>query len=251
MSGPSEQHYWRLLTVPSDATQTPSLKSVSLSSEEVNFAFCQLYGPTGCWQEPPQPSANMIRDWDNQTEVYSRAAFSCEYGFALDGNMSTTSHSLQCLSVLGGWFSSGVIPTCQPMTECPEGPPAAPTNVSIQGPRPPYWVGTALRYTCGPGLGLRTGGTHHTLQCSTSGWPQLDPEFECLPVCTVPPPEALGQATSNDTGIHLWDVVIAYECVYGFPGGDTVLKITCDAGSWTRTEVPDCIGDYYTFSRSL
>ncbi|XP_050706254.1 complement factor H-related protein 4-like [Eriocheir sinensis] len=125
---------------------------------------------------------------------------------------------------------------------CPEDPPEAPANATVEGVDPPYWVGDNLTVACEEGLGLEWGGKTVIIQCREDGWTELNPGFNCTPACD-PPPLPPGRATYNHTGPTLWGVTIEYFCSFGFNLGPTNLTSTCKEGAWTRTSLPPCFGE--------
>ncbi|XP_063887712.1 complement factor H-related protein 4-like [Scylla paramamosain] len=144
----------------------------------------------------------------------------------------------------------------EPRIECPEEPPSAPANSTLEDAVPPYWVTSNVTYECEEGLGLPWGGTVTVLTCEEDGWTAFPTGLKCLAACS-PPPQPRGLGKYNHTGPTLWGTVVEYTCPYGFDveekdeedEGPMLLSTTCEDGSWSLTDIPNCYGtDCYVYT---
>ncbi|MPC49502.1 hypothetical protein E2C01_043305 [Portunus trituberculatus] len=71
ITDPTLFNFWRLLEVPTDEGIFPSLLPITFSDTSATYAICMLFGPAGCWTEPPSLAANMTRVWENETKDLS------------------------------------------------------------------------------------------------------------------------------------------------------------------------------------
>ncbi|KAK4329330.1 hypothetical protein Pmani_000364 [Petrolisthes manimaculis] len=160
-AGSSEEgRHWRELRVGSASTNyTTSLHPIDISQVTATVAACQLFGPEGCWEAPPEPGHNMIRMWDNNNNTGNIAVYKCQPGYIVGRNGTTTEQWVRCLGVAGGWVPISIL-DCYLAQVCLPPPYGDGWNVA-EGD-----VGSNLTFSCPTNMSTAAGNTKQTLTCT-------------------------------------------------------------------------------------
>nr|XP_053642178.1 complement receptor type 1-like [Cherax quadricarinatus] len=162
---PSVLH-WRMLNSSTSQKFTNVARTVAVGTK----AFCQLYGPAGCWKPPPSPTLNMTIIWDNSTLLRATVNYSCLLGYFLDNQTWTTNQTLTCYGLVGSWlpgsWTKPLLHNCTRYKVCtmPPPPPTSP-NVTNTTDGQHVYLGGQITYNCPPMMGLSGGNASQTFTC--------------------------------------------------------------------------------------
>ncbi|KAK8401795.1 hypothetical protein O3P69_001122 [Scylla paramamosain] len=235
--------------IPVNATILHDPTPYWLESEILYWRAKRIRLPSRCRETPPGTAPP--DSWEPRLTLVTSSFFLLKVNLTCPMNHTfgdfNTSLSLTCEKD-GYWtYVDPDILLCR--IECPEEPPSAPANSTLEDAVPPYWVTSNVTYECEEGLGLPWGGTVTVLTCEEDGWTAFPTGLKCLAACS-PPPQPRGLGKYNHTGPTLWGTVVEYTCPYGFDveekdeedEGPMLLSTTCEDGSWSLTDIPNCYG---------
>ncbi|KAG0717083.1 hypothetical protein GWK47_055138 [Chionoecetes opilio] len=202
--------HWRVLVVPPDPTRSPALRPARLSEGTATHAVCMLFGPVGCWTEPPPPTPNMTQVWENNaTHLTATVTYRCLRGYFVDGNTSRSEQTSTCLGIAGGW-----LPAC--VDEVPSLPSGFPANITGEDFR---YLDGRLTNTCPQGMTTAQGHTNQTVICSLNpngaSYTFLPPVLSLCQACTEDPPTP-GAHMAQGNGTHQVGSSLLYTCEPGF-----------------------------------
>ncbi|ROT74457.1 putative sushi domain-containing protein 1 [Penaeus vannamei] len=159
---------WRLLSVPGSGEGERFSVTASSLSDTATHVLCQLHGPIWCKSDPPLATSNMTLTWNGDHVVGTLAEYSCAPGFFMDGNITVSNWTMQCLGQLGEWFPQP-LPECRQANVCLEEMPTVPSpliwNTTDENVR--YLYGTA-QYWCPEGMATAQGMAVQNVTCSLS-----------------------------------------------------------------------------------
>ncbi|KAK3895001.1 hypothetical protein Pcinc_001294 [Petrolisthes cinctipes] len=200
--------HWRELRVGSASTNyTSSLHPVDISQVTATVAACQLFGPEGCWEAPPEPGHNMIRMWDNNNNTGNVAVYKCQPGYIVGRNGTTTEQWVRCLGVAEGWVPKNIL-DCYLAQVCL--PPPYGGERSVAGGD----LGSNLTFGCPTNMSTAAGNTKQILTCTQTGsiMTYVPDTFQPCDACLGAPWVVNADTDWNDTLTWLVGTVVSATC---------------------------------------
>ncbi|ROT81332.1 putative complement receptor type 2-like [Penaeus vannamei] len=194
---------------------------------------------TRCTDDPPEPPDNATYNWDGfASAVGTEVVYTCNDSTQFFGNLNV-SIAVTCQAD-GSWTSlPPPLFACRTLAPATATLPPLPEGVEMVGNvSHVYWIGSTITFECEKGTETPQGTTNTTITMTEAGWSELDPDFECYPVCTDDPPEPHANADRDwDGSGRLAGTEITYTCkdaekVFGNLNGTA--RVLCEAdGNWT------------------
>ncbi|XP_045117855.1 uncharacterized protein LOC123508315 [Portunus trituberculatus] len=237
ITDPTLFNFWRLLEVPTDEGIFPSLLPITFSDTSATYAICMLFGPAGCWTEPPSLAANMTRVWENETKDLSATiTYKCDRGYFMDGNSTWPEKNITCTGLLGGWLPGQVL-DCIRVEVCNEEIPPAHDLMNSTSDEDIRFLDGTITYTCPPGMMTAEGQINQTITCSENpegdGYSLQPVQLKPCDVCQGEP--SVENATTNWNVTQLWMVndSVSVTC---FPHhilhGEQDGELRCTSSGW-------------------
>ncbi|XP_047489066.1 complement factor H-related protein 4-like [Penaeus chinensis] len=229
---------WRLLSVFGSSAGEPYSITPSSLTDVATHTLCQLHGPIWCKGDPPPATANMTMTWNEDHVVGTLAQYSCAPGFFMDGNITISNWTMQCLGQLGEWFPQP-LPECRQANVCLEEMPTVPSplisNTTDENVR--YLYGTA-QYWCPGGMTTLQGMTVQNVTCTLSGtvYSFTPAVLEDCTVCALQP--TAGNASTDWTNTTAYSVgqTVTASCIasHHVQTGQNSSFVECTETGWAN-----------------
>ncbi|XP_063887711.1 sushi, von Willebrand factor type A, EGF and pentraxin domain-containing protein 1-like [Scylla paramamosain] len=229
--------YWRVLEVPADEDTFPSLLPVTFLSNSATYAICMLFGPTGCWTEPPSLAANMTRVWeDGAKDYFTTISYKCHRGYFMAGDTKWAEENITCVGILGGWLP-GHLFDCIRVEVCDGEVPPAHDLMNSTSDEDFRFLDGSLTYTCPPGMATTEGHVNQTVICYENpdgdGYSFQPFQVDPCNVCQEEP--SVGNATTswNDTQVWMVNDTLSVACIpHHLLDGEPDGELLCTPLGW-------------------
>ncbi|KAK3862676.1 hypothetical protein Pcinc_031487 [Petrolisthes cinctipes] len=195
-----------------------------------------------CKNNPYPVDLPAYSDWNNLTRIVgTKVMYSCPSGM-LFANLSSTVE-VECEEMTRNWTTiDPEILICR--TACPDTTlPPIPSNAIMEGPEaPPYWVGDAVNFTCGPGQESKKQETQLNIECAVDdGWINFDSNFTCFNACKNNPyPVDLPAYSDWNNLTRIVGTKVMYSCPSGmlFANLSSTVEVECEemTRNWTTID---------------
>ncbi|XP_047480184.1 uncharacterized protein LOC125032844 [Penaeus chinensis] len=238
-------HPYRILT-----TSLQLIPALSSSEESVEYAACQLYGPMGCWDEPPLPLGNMTLSWEvNNTVVGVNANYTCYLGYFVNASVPNVTQQVTCFGQLGGWVPESDLVDCMIAPVCNATdlqniePDLMLTNDSTDAS---LYLNGSITFTCpGPMAFYPSLATVMTVNCTynqSSDAYRFEPySLELCDVCRLTPVVYNATTTWNENMTYVVNDTVNITCTENkvFSLGFDRKEILCTKFGWNVP--PSCL----------
>ncbi|KAK4328807.1 hypothetical protein Pmani_000803 [Petrolisthes manimaculis] len=195
-----------------------------------------------CQKNPYPVDLPAYSDWNNLTRIVgTKVMYSCPSGMVF-ANLSSTVE-VECEEMTRNWTTiDPEMLICR--TACPDTTlPSIPSNATMEGPEaPPYWVGDAVNFTCGPGQESKKQETQLNIECVVDdGWINFDSNFACFNACQKNPyPVDLPAYSDWNNLTRIVGTKVMYSCPSGmvFANLSSTVEVECEemTRNWTTID---------------
>ncbi|XP_068207774.1 uncharacterized protein [Palaemon carinicauda] len=239
---------YRYAVLPASVNENVTLRAQDNlvdSSASISLAACQLYGPRGCWSDPPNASQYMVMEWDGELKLDAVATYKCLLGYFMNYSLSITEQVATCRGQLGGWVvTENEYYNCSLMEVCDFDQVVYVNSsfMNITESEDFLTYNSSVQFTCPPFKAMPGGATEQTSTCvyhESSSLYGFDP-------ITIPSCSVCTQNISIDNATYPWttgtEIIengeVTVTCDDGFmirydndsASRDIVLK--CDVPGW-------------------
>ncbi|XP_064078413.1 sushi, von Willebrand factor type A, EGF and pentraxin domain-containing protein 1-like [Macrobrachium nipponense] len=223
---------FRYATLPATLRGDVNLTAVGNvvgSAPQISYAACQLYGPRGCWTNPPVLAETTYQEWNGQLETDTVVTHKCFPGYFMNNSISKTEQKVTCWGQLGGWVApEDEIYNCTILEVC--GYNRFTCNGSLHSDilvsEDFLTLNSSIQFTCPPRKAMPGGATRMNSTCIYD--PVETPPYRFDPL-NIPPCTVCVENVSIDNATSDW--INTKEYSEGME-----VTITCDEGFMIRNK---------------